>query len=367
MTSRLSGLTDLVADLVAIDSVNPELVPGGAGEREIAAFVAGWLERAGLEVHVEDVVPGRPNVVGVARGRGGGPTLLLNGHLDTVGVGGMADPHVPRMDGGRLFGRGAYDMKAGLAAAMVAAAEVRGLAGDVVVAAVCDEEMAGLGTRALLAGTRADAAIVTEPTELVVGLAHKGFAGFSIETVGAAAHGSMPELGRDAIVEMGPVLVALRALDAQLQSGTRDPLLGTASLHASVIAGGQEFSSYPASCVVHGEIRTLPGMLDPAGLLQAAVGASGADARLVLEVTGEPLQTDPDATIAQLVVRHAGTMFGGLPYWTDAAQLAAAGIPTVLFGPSGIGAHADEEWVDLASVERVRDVLVATARDFCGS
>jgi acetylornithine deacetylase len=249
---------------------------------------------------------------------------------------------------------------------MVTAAEARGLAGDVIVAAVCDEEMRGLGTGALLAGLRADAAIVPEPTELVVGVAHKGFTGFRIETAGVAAHGSMPELGRDAIAEMGPVLVALRALDDGLRAADPHPLLGTASLHASLIEGGQEFSSYPARCVLHGEVRTLPGMPDPGELLRQTVGVSGADARLSLEVQGDPLETDPDTEVAQLALRHAGTSIGGLPYWTDAAPLAAAGIPTILFGPSGGGAHAEEEWVDLASVERVRDVLSAVARDFCG-
>jgi acetylornithine deacetylase len=359
---RMSELTNLIADLVRIDSVNPGLVEGGAGEARIAAFVASWLERAGLDVTVEEALPGRPNVVGVRRGSGGGRTLLLNGHMDVVGAGRMAEPFVPRVAGGRLHGRGAYDMKAGLAAAMLAAAALDGLAGDVVVTAVCDEELGGAGTRALVeSGLRADGAIVTEPTGLVVGLAHKGFVGFRIETTGVAAHGSMPHLGHDAIAEMGPVLVALRELDARLQSAPPHPLLGTASLHASLIAGGQEFSSYPASCVLHGEVRTVPGMPDPEALLAAVAGS----AELSIEVTGDAMETAPDATIAQLVLTHAGTSSSSFPFWTDAAQLAAAGIPTVLFGPDGTGAHADDEHVDLASAHRVGEVLTAVARDFC--
>ena len=250
----------LLRQLVEIDSVNPMLVPGGAGEAEIAGFVAHWLGRAGVEVSVQEAAPGRPNVVGVARGTGGGRSLLLNAHTDTVGVAGMSSPYEPSEEGGRLYGRGALDMKAGLAAAMVTVASLRGLAGDVVLAAVIDEEAGGAGTRALLdSGFRADAAIVPEPTGLDVAVAHKGFVGFEIETLGRAAHGSRPERGIDAIARMGPVLTELAILAEGLRLGPAHPLLGTSSVHASLIEGGQEFSSYPERCVVTGEWRTLPG------------------------------------------------------------------------------------------------------------
>ena len=193
----------LLAELVRIDSVNPSLVPGAAGEREIAAFVADWARDAGLEVEVLEATPGRPSVVARARGSGGGRTLLLCGHMDTVTVAGMTDPHSPRVEGERLFGRGAYDMKAGVAAALVAAREAAGLglAGDVVVAAVADEEHASLGVREVVASVSADAAIVTEPTELELVVAHKGFVWSQVEVSGRAAHGSRPHLGVDAIVK----------------------------------------------------------------------------------------------------------------------------------------------------------------------
>jgi acetylornithine deacetylase len=353
--------------LTAIDSVNPELVTGGAGEGEMGRLVAEWLERAGLDVSVEEVAPGRPNVVGVARGRHNGRTLLLNAHLDTVGVAGMERPHEPRLEDGRLYGRGAYDMKAGLAAAMVAAASLRGLAGEVVVAAVCDEEAGGRGTKALLAaGQRADAAIVTEPTELAVAIAHKGFAGFEIETAGRAAHGSQPELGVDAILAMGPVMLELAALDRRLRATGGHPLLGTGSLHASVIEGGQEFSSYPARCLLTGEWRTLPGD-DVEPQLRELIARSAGDAELRLLFSGAPFEVSAEEEIVGLVQAHAGTELVGVPYWADSALLAGAGIPTVLFGPSGGVAHATVEWVELASLERVRDVLVATAEVFCGT
>jgi acetylornithine deacetylase/succinyl-diaminopimelate desuccinylase-like protein len=254
-----SPMIDLLADMVAIDSVNPSLVSGGAGEREVAAYVADWARDAGLEVELLEATPGRPSVVVRARGTGGGRLLLLCGHYDTVTVEGMRDPS-PRVEGDRLHGRGAYDMKAGVAAALIACREAAGLglAGDVIVAAVADEEHASLRVQEVLATVRADAAIVTEPTELELVVAHKGFVWSEIEVTGRAAHGSRPHPGVDAIVKAGPILVGLGAPDAELGARTH-PLLGRGSVHASVIQGGEELSSYPARCVLGLERRTLPG------------------------------------------------------------------------------------------------------------
>src|SRR4051794_13075608 len=261
-----AALEGLVARLVAIDSVNPDLVPGGAGEREIAAFVAGWLGNAGLDVVADEPVAGRPSVVGIARGDGdggGGPSLMLCAHLDTVGAEGMAAPFAPRVEGRRLYGRGAYDMKGALAACMAAgaAAAGAGFAGDVLVAAVSDEEYASVGCRSVAErfAARVDAAIVTEPTALDACVAHRGFAWAEIETRGRAAHGSRPDLGADAIVHMGAVLAELAALARRLAEREPHPLLGRGSVHASLIEGGQELSSYPERCTLAIERRSLPG------------------------------------------------------------------------------------------------------------
>ena len=358
----MGDLTELTAQLVGIDSVNPALVPGGRGEREIAQFVAEWCQRAGLEVEL--VGDERPSVVATRHGSGGGRSLLLNAHLDTVGVAGMTAPHTPRVENGRLYGRGAYDMKGALAAILVAAASVRDLRGDVIVTAVADEELASIGTEAVLERVRADAAIVPEPTELQVAVAHRGFVGFELETHGVAAHGSRPDLGVDAIVKMGHVLVSLEQLDERLTAGPVHPLAGTGSVHASLIEGGQELSSFPARCLLTAERRTIPG--ETTADVERELRQLAGDAAVRVIASREPYEAPVGHPFVELVARLAGTQdLVGAPFWTDAALIAGAGIPTVLYGPAGEGAHAEVEWVDLASLERVRDVVARTATEWC--
>jgi acetylornithine deacetylase len=362
----VSEVADLAASLVRIDSVNPTLIAGAAGEREIATFVAGWLTRAGLAVEVVEAVGGRPSVIGRARGTGGGRSLLLNAHLDTVGTEAMEAPFAAQVENGRLYGRGSYDMKGALAAAMLAVRDAAslGLRGDVIVTAVADEEVASLGTEAALGRVVADAAIVCEPTELQVAIAHRGFAGFEIEARGVAAHGSRPDLGVDAIMKMGHVLVALEQLDRRLQAGRRHPLVGAGSLHASLIEGGQEFSSYPARCLLTGERRTLPG--ETPAEIEADLRAAAGDAEVRMLVSREPFEMDEGHELVRSAAAAAGVSgVIGVPFWTDAALVAAAGIPTVLFGPAGEGAHAAVEWVDVGSLERCREVYVAVAAAVC--
>ena len=375
----ISELTELLSCLVAIDSVNPSLVPGGAGESQIADFVEAWARDAGLEAERLEDNPGRPSVLLRARGTGGGRTLLLCGHIDTVNVEGMTDPHHPRIEGDRLFGRGAYDMKAGVAAALMAAREASrlGLAGDVVVAAVADEEHASLGVQEALGHVHADAAIVTEPTELQLTVAHKGFLWSEIEVTGRAAHGSRPHLGVDAIVKMGAVLSELGQLDHALAARTH-PLLGRASVHASLIEGGVELSSYPGHCTLGLERRTLPG--ETGDQIEREVEAMlercrAADAELeALHRTllvREPFEIGQGEELVSVVssvateVLSEPVKIAGASYWADAAFIAAAGIPTVLFGPGGEGAHAIEEWVSLSGTEAVTRTLIGVATRMC--
>jgi acetylornithine deacetylase len=365
---------ELLAALVSIDSVNPDLVPGGAGEGEIGAFVAAWMHDAGLEVDFHEAAPGRPSVVGAARGRGGGGSLMLCAHMDTVGVEGMSKPFGAERRDGRLYGRGAYDMKAGLAACMLAAARLasEGLAGDVLVAAVADEEHASIGMQSVLESCRTDAAIVTEPSQLRVCIAHKGFVWAEIEVKGRAAHGSRPDEGRDAITETAPVLTRLAELQVALDAAPGHPLAGPGSVHASVIAGGQELSSYPARCRLALERRTAPGeSVDDFRRECEALIAGIEHAELRMGLVRDPFEVDPGAAVVEAMRRAAEAATGrpaeiyGESYWMDAALIQAAGIPTVVFGPAGAGAHAVEEWVDLASVEACTEGLVAAARELC--
>jgi acetylornithine deacetylase len=379
----MEELEQLLSDLVSINSINPDLVPGSPGEAEIAAYIADWLKLADLEVELVESVSGRPNVVGIARGTGGGKTLLLNGHMDTVGVAGMPDAHQPRIDraAGRLYGRGAYDMKGGLAACMLAVAEARKqrLRGDVIFTGVIDEEYASIGTIDLAKRFHADGAIVAEFTELQLILAHRGFVWLEVETIGKAAHGSRPDLGVDAIVKMGKVLTEMEKLDQHLRSNPTHPLLGSGSLHASLIQGGQELSSYPERCLLSVERRTLPGetpesveaeFLEIVENLQRSDPSINAVVRRGIDRS--PLETREDADIVQAL--QAATVkllnrpfqISGVQFWTDAAVLSATGIPSVLFGPSGSGAHAVEEWVDLESVKTCAEIYLATAVEFCG-
>lgn len=373
----------LLKRLIAIDSVNPSLVPGAAGEGAIARALAEEMRRLGFDTHVQEPAPGRPNVIGVLEGRTPGRSLMFCGHIDTVGVAGMARPFEPEERGGRIYGRGAQDMKSGVAAMIGAAQRIAaagGLpSGRIVIACVCDEEHSSLGAEALVATWRADAAIVTEPTDLQVAVAHKGFEWIEVETEGRAAHGSRPTEGRDAIIDMGRLLVELDALDRTLQAAHGHELVGPASLHASFVRGGREMSSYPDRCQLQLERRIIPGEVPGAGtrevsaivdLLRARDPGFRAAVRMMF--AREPYALSPDHELPRLLLDVAGrrgveSRAVGMSFWTDAAILGAAGIPSVLFGPSGGGLHAIDEWVDAQSVLACRDLLADAALRWCAA
>jgi acetylornithine deacetylase len=374
---------ELLEALIRIDSVNPVLDPAHPGEAEIARFVRDWADARGLATRWLEPVPGRPSVIVRAEGRGGGRTLMLNAHLDTVGVTGMDAPFEPRLVGGRLHGRGAMDMKGSLAACLAVAAWAAGrddLAGDVVVTAVADEEHDSLGTRAALAEERADLAVVTEPTDLALHVAHRGFALVEVELEGRASHTSQPERGVNALRQLGRLLAAMDARDAALRARPAHALLGHGSWQPVLAAGGHELFTTPAHAEVTLERRTLPGE-DAARGAQAEVeevlAALGRDdpslrARARTTVAREAFDAGDPAPAADALAEAARAVTGreparlGAPYWTDAALVAEAGVPTVLFGPVGGGIHQPDEWVDAASVEVVREVLQALAQRVCG-
>ncbi len=346
------------------------------------------LEALDMEVETVEPEPRRPSVIGRRRGAGGGRSLMLNGHLDTVGVEGMERPFEPRVEDGRLHGRGAYDMKGSLAACLAAVkaladAEIA-LAGDLVVAAVADEEVASIGTSAVIERARTDGAIVTEPTELAVCLAHKGFAWIEIEVEGRAAHGSRPDLGVDANLAMGRVLAEMAGLERELAGRPAHPRVGRPSLHVGTLAGGTGWSTYAARTVAGIERRTIPGETAEGALAEIerrlarlrGDAAPGGDAPLRvaarIALAREPFEADPAGPLAAALGRAAAETLGREPeriavaYWMDAALLGAAGIETAVFGPAGAGAHEIEEWVDLESVERTAETLARAAIGYCG-
>ncbi|HTH01610.1 MAG TPA: ArgE/DapE family deacylase [Vicinamibacterales bacterium] len=367
----------LLSDLVAIDSVNPSLVAGAAGEAQIADAVETHMRAIGLDVHRQDVAPGRPNVIGVLEGSERGRSLMFCGHIDTVGVAGMQSPFTPMIREGRLYGRGAQDMKAGVAAMIDAArvAQADGFRrGRLVIAAVVDEEYASIGADALVREWKADAAVVTEPTDLQIGVGHKGFAWATIETRGRAAHGSRPAEGRDAILRMGRVLARLEQLDRELQSRKPHPLVGTGSLHTSIIEGGRELSSYPDLCRLQLERRTVPGesahtfareMSDLVNTLRDADPELDASVELMFSRPPYELPSShdlPRALEAAAATAGARSSNVGMSFWTDAAILGEAGIPSVLFGPGGAGLHSREEYVVVNEVTICRDALAGLAK-----
>ena len=375
-------ITRVLQDLVRINSVNPRLDPSAAGEAEIAAYVAEALRALGLEVAVHEPQPGRVSVVARLRGSRAGRSLMFNAHADTVDVGGMEAPFSGEIRDGRLYGRGAFDMKGGLAAMMGA---VKALAdagrphgGEILLAAVADEEYASLGTEDLVTRYRPDAAIVTEPTALDICLAHKGFAWFEVTTRGRAAHGSRFDLGVDANMHMGRVLAALDALEKDLRARTPHRLVGPPSLHAATLAGGSALSTYAASCRLQIERRTIPGERRDAvaGEIRAilereAVRDASFAADFEVLLVREPFEVAEDAAIVRALTDASTAVLGCRPAyvgqtpWMDAALLAGAGAETVVMGATGAGAHAMEEWVDLASVHQLSACLAEAAVRYC--
>ena len=378
-----SFLTQTLVELVRIDFTNPSLSPSGAGEAEVGEYIARVMRDCGLQVDSHPLGERRVNVVGASRGSGGGRSLMWNAHMDTVGVEGMQAPFSPEVRNGRLYGRGAQDMKGSLAAMLAAARALHDagieLKGDLLLTCVADEEFNSLGTEHLLRHYRADGAIVTEPTGLDLALAHRGYAIFDVETTGRAAHGSRYQEGIDAILHMGRFLARLDRLEKALLQRIPHPLVGPPSLHASTIHGGSEMSTYPSRCHLMLERRTIPGetpeqitselqaMLDD--LAEADPLFRGS---LAMKAHRSPLEIDPEAPLVKAVEAAMQRRLGRAPrkigagFWTDAALLVEAGIPALVVGPTGGGLHTDEEWVDLQSVEDLAGVLAEAAIEFSG-
>lgn len=369
----------LARALIKIDSRNPTLVPGAPGERSCAQALASVLDDWGFDVELQDNGD-RPNVV--ARiGPRDAPALMLNGHLDVVGVEGMVhDPFGAELRDNRIYGRGSADMKGGIASMCAAATEAHGaVQGQVVVTAVADEEYDSLGMHALIdGGVRADAAIITEPTRLAICPAHRGFVWVDVTFRGRAAHGSRYDIGVDAITHAGLVLAELERLERSREHGKGHPLLGRGSLHASMIRGGVGMSTYPEECVLSIERRTLPGETADTAMKEIEAACATVrlrdprlDARITQTTSQLPSDVSPDAPIVrrlQNALEREGVPVSiqGMPAWTDAALLNAAGIPTVCFGPGDIAlAHSAEEFVPISEIQTATRVLSRVVREWC--
>ncbi len=376
-------LIETLRKMVSINSVNPSLTPEGKGEADLGIFLADELDKLGLETTFHEIEPRRANTVGVLKGSGEGRSLLLNAHMDTVGVEGMTiDPFGGEIKDGRLYGRGSQDMKASLAGMMaVAKAFVDAgitLGGDLLITGVADEEYASIGTEALIEQYTADAVIVTEPTDMQICRAHRGFIWYDVETQGRAAHGSRYAEGIDANMRMGRFLGQLEILEQELLTREGHPLTGPPSLHAARLRGGKEVSIYAASCLLQIERRTAPGETQDqttAELQEIVDRLSAADGTFKATVKPtfrrEPFVVEEDAEIVQILETALVHRLGNKPphrgqtFWTDAALFADAGMETVLIGPTGYGLHSAEEWVDINSTIDLAYVLAETAIEFC--
>jgi acetylornithine deacetylase len=375
-------INSVLSEMVRINSTNPSCTSEGKGEEQLADYVGACLGDIGLDVEMFNLAPNRKNVLGCLHGAGNGPSLMLNAHMDTVGVEGMQEPFSARIAGGKMYGRGTQDMKGSLAASITAVkALVEGgnkLNGDIYIAAVADEEYLSIGTTDLVKHIKTDAAIVTEPTDMKIGLAHRGFAWLEVETFGRAAHGSRYKEGIDANMHMGRVLNQLEGLQNQLLNRTTHPLMGVPSLHAARIKGGNEWSVYSNHCLLQIERRTLPGETEKSILQEIQTILSELEsqdknfkAHLNLKTIRAPYQITPERDIVKaLQVAYREVLqdepeFGGASFWTDAAILGSAGIDTVLIGPVGSGLHSAQEWVELNSVYTLAEIIAKTALIYC--
>lgn len=375
-------INELLSQLISIESINPNLSKKGSGEYRIASFLQSYMEKMGLEVHFQKISDHQANVIGVWKGSGKGKSLMLNGHLDTVGVEGMEiSPFDPILDKGKMFGRGAIDMKSGVCAQIMAVKLLMDsgitLDGDVIIACVADEEHMSKGTFKLLESFTADAAIVTEPTDTNIVVGHKGFIWQRIRVLGRAAHGSKPDQGIDAIMKAGNILCAIHDFEELVLKNRIHPLLGRASIHASTIEGGTEMSIYPDKCLIELERRTLPGEYiehvhaeTQSILNELKKNDPQLQAELSSYVERLPLEVKHDDPIVLALEKSRTRKLGeapleGVTFWTDAALLSEKGIPTVIFGPSGGGLHAAIEYVEMESVYQTAEILAHTILDFC--
>lgn len=368
--------------LVNINSVNPSLDDSGKGELEIGHYIASVLQEMGIEAEVEELLPGRLNVTGYLKGSGNGKSLTLNAHMDTVGVKGMGDPYSGKIEDGKLYGRGAYDMKGSIAAILGAAKAMvdnnMNIAGDVYLSFVADEEYASIGTEAFLKKVKTNAAIVTEPSDLHLCLAHRGFGVYKVTTTGKTAHGGNHHLGLDANMKMGLLMAAIHEHSKTLSDFKNHALCGQASIHVPMVKGGRSIFVYSHECEIIVERRTIPGETESEvrqeiQKLMDEISLNEPDfkAKLELVLWRSPYEVSADASIVKACMDAGNSRpsfpkhFIGHTWWEDSALFGDAGVETVILGPKGGGIHEDIEWVETESVTELAEILLSTIQSYC--
>lgn len=379
---KAASTIKLLKDLIRIPSINPS-IEDGYDEEAIADYIARWFRKTRRFHVIEQTVDkNRFNVIAILDGKGNGRSLMLNGHMDTVGASYMTvNPFCPISKYGRIYGRGSCDMKGPLAAMMSATLALANLheplEGDVIFTGVVDEEQGSRGTSKLVERFRSDAAIVGEPTDLDIAVAHKGYAWLEIETLGKEVHGSIPEQGIDAIEKMSMLVSRLETLRRQ-QELKKHPLVGTARIHTSTISGGTDWSTVPGKCVLRVERRLIPGE-GPGDavkeLRQFIQQLSKSDrdlrARVRLVHHADCMEVSAKQPHVQLLLEETRSLAGksqviGAPYWTDAAILVRAKVPSCLFGPGDVRfAHSKNESIKVADVLTAARIYAATAQRYC--
>ena len=375
-------LVETLTELVKINSVNPDLDPDGAGEEELGLYINDLLASLGIKTTITRLGPKRINVIGRLEGNGKGKSLMLNAHMDTVGVKGMKNPFSAAVKKGKLYGRGSYDMKGSMAAILATAKSIKehhiDLAGDVVLAFVADEEFESLGTQELIKEYKTDGAIVTEPTELDICLAHRGFGVYEITTKGKTAHGGNHREGIDANSKMGLLLAELENLSEKLLQETAHPLLDSASLHVPLIRGGQSLFIYSEECTINVERRTLPGEKESDVLSELKdiidmITNRNEHFKATIKpiIWRDPYEISARAPITTTLLKSATEVLGyrpsyiGHPWWEDSGLIGEHGTETVIMGPKGGGIHEKTEWVDLQSLTDLSNILLQTAITYC--
>ena len=375
----------LLADLVRIESVTPWLIPEGAGEAACASFVADWVADLPVEASLVEIAPGRVNTLVRLRGSGGGPTLCVNAHIDTVGYANWPDRALtPTVEGDIMVGLGAADDKAGCVAALLALRELVStgapLRGDLLITLVCDEEGVSIGTEALLETEKMDAMIIVEPDRLPRAIVeHQGFGWIDVVVHGKPAHGSAPEEGVDAIVHMAEVVQRLHRLDQEVFAPNPDPMNGRTVFHTGTIRGGTDYATYPGSAVLGIEIGTQPGehLSDRVRDIEAIFEEVRAidprfSGEVVVQLDREPFKAEGHEALyeamdqASLEVLDTPLEPSGLNAWADSGLSQLAGVPTVIFGPLGGNFHAPEEWVSIPEVASSARIVEGAVRRFLG-